>query len=116
MMNLGQMKESHRVPFQDAVAVGGREVKLVEDRSGILDVLGGEVIRADHDAVGSDHAQEKTERFRIINQIVVMESAQVVSDRVLDRRASVGHVIEEMLEASYKVGKGAAGMRQDELQ
>ena len=68
------MKEPHRVSFQDAIAVGGRKVKLIQDRRRIFDVLGGEVICADYDAVGSDQTYEKTERLRIINQIVVMES------------------------------------------
>lgn len=48
-----QMKESHCVSSQNALAVGGRKVELIEDRRGIINVLGGEMIRANHDAVGS---------------------------------------------------------------
>ena len=40
-----QMKESHRVSSQNALAVGGRKVELIEDRRRIIDVLGGEMIR-----------------------------------------------------------------------
>ena len=46
------MKKPHRVSFQDAVTVGRREVELIQDRRWIFDILGGEVIRAYHDAVG----------------------------------------------------------------
>src|ERR1700680_3513523 len=99
------MKELHRVSLQDAVAVSGRKVKLIQDRCRIFDVLGGEVIRADHDAVGSDQAHEKTERLRIINQIVVMESTQVVPEGVFDRGCMVSHVKKEMLDPSCKVGE-----------
>src|SRR6266704_7220095 len=101
------MKEPHRVSFQDAVAVGGRELELIEDRRRIFDIPGGEVIRADHDAVGSDQAHEKTERLRIINQIIVMEPAQVVPERVLDRSSMVIHMKQEVLDSSRKVGEGA---------
>src|SRR5882672_11966020 len=110
------MKEPHRVSFQDAVAVGNRESELIQDRGRIFDVLGGEVVRADHDAVGSDYAHEKTERLRIINQIVVMESTQVVPERVFDSGAVVSHVKKKMLDASCKVWESAARMRQDHLQ
>src|SRR5712691_11034175 len=110
------MKEPHRVSFQDAFAVGGREFELVQDRGRIFDVLSGEVVSADHDTVGSDHAHEKTQRLRIINQIVVMESTQVVPERVFDRGAAVSHVIKKMLDASCKVWEGAARMRQDDLE
>ena len=69
-----QMKKPHRIPFQDAVAVGCGKVELIQDSRRVFDVLGGEVIRAYYDAVRSDQADEKAERLRIINQIVVMES------------------------------------------
>src|SRR5712671_3807293 len=101
------MKEPHRVAFQDAIAVGGREVKLIQNRRRIFDIFGGEVIRADHDAVESDQAYEKTKRLRIINQIVVMESAQVIPERVGDRGSMITHVIQEMLDASRQVREGA---------
>ena len=38
------MKEPHRVSLQDAVAVRGRELELVQDRGRIFDVFGGEVV------------------------------------------------------------------------
>src|ERR1700694_3100036 len=110
------MKELHRVSLQDAVAVSGRKVKLIQHRRRIFDVLGGEVIRADHDAVGSDQADEKTERLRIINQIVVMESAYVVAEGVLDRSSPVSHVKQKMLDAPGQIGERAARMRQDDLE
>ena len=51
-----EMKKPHRISFEDAVAVGGSEVKLIQHRGGIFDVLGGEVVRAHYDAIGPDQA------------------------------------------------------------
>src|ERR1700682_1699091 len=45
-----------------------------------------------------------------------MEPAQVVAERALDRGSVVGHMEQEMLDASGQVGEGAARMRQDDLQ
>src|SRR5437868_5060205 len=105
------MKEPHRVPFQDAIAVAGREIKLIQDGRRVFDVLGGEIIGANDDAVVSDQAYEETEGLRIINQIVVMKAAQVVAKRVLERCRVISHVEQKMFDASCKVGEGAARMR-----
>src|SRR5215467_10596162 len=110
------MKKPHRVSFQDSVAIGSGQVKLIQHSGRIFDVLGGEVISADHDAIGPDQAHQKLERLRIIDQVVVMKSAQVVAERVLDRGSPVIHVKKEMLNPSRQVGEGAACMRQNDLQ
>jgi len=107
------MKESHRVPFQDPVAVGGREVKLVEDCGGYSMSLAAKYIRADHDCGRIRPCHEKTERLRIINQIVVMGIDAVIPDGVLIEVLRSSSCDREMLEAPYKVGKGAARMRQE---
>ena len=117
MFYLLYVHQPFRVPAQDARAVGGRKIELIQYGRRVFDVSGGEIIRAHHDAVGSDHSHEKSERLRIVNQIVVVESANVIAERVLERSvSSPTHMKKEMLFASCQIGKCAAGMRQDHLQ
>src|SRR4051794_34426935 len=72
--SMRQMEESHCVSLQDAVTVGGRQIKLVQNRRRIFNILGGEIIRADHNPVRPNQADKKAEGLRIINQIIVMEA------------------------------------------
>ena len=79
------MQKLDGVSFQDAFAFRRRIIELVDNIVRILDVLRGENIRADHDAVRSDHGHQKTKRLRIVNQIIVIESPQVFPERPRQR-------------------------------
>src|SRR5215831_14312611 len=87
-----QVKESYGIALQDTIAVDGRKLKLIKDRRGIFDILRGEVVRADDDPVRADEAHQETEGLRVIDQIIVMKTAQVIPKRVFDRRSVVVHV------------------------
>ena len=55
--------------------------ELIDHRVGIFDILRREVVRADNDAVGSDHRYQEFERLRVVDQVVVMEAANVIAGR-----------------------------------
>ena len=53
------MQQAHRVALQDAFAIRGIEIELVDDGARILDVLGVEAVGAHHDAVGADNIDQE---------------------------------------------------------
>src|SRR5579863_9154456 len=102
------MQKLDGVSLQDAVALRGREIKLVQDLARILYVLRGENVRAHHDAVRADHGDQELERLRIVDQIVVVEAPQVFPERVSQRDPLIVEVREEMLNPSGQIREGAA--------
>jgi hypothetical protein len=44
-------EEPYRIPFQDAVAIHGRQLELFDHGARVFDVPGVETVRTDHDAV-----------------------------------------------------------------
>src|SRR5712692_6362218 len=79
--NLLQAEQPHGVVREDALAVFVWELQLLYQRHWLVDVHGRVVVRADHYAVRADKADEKTKRFRIIRDRVVMESPDVFPER-----------------------------------
>src|SRR5258705_10893252 len=111
-----QTKEPYRVALQDAIAVRGRQLELVDHGARVLDVLRVEAVGADDDAIGADEIEEKAESFRMIGEVVVMEPPHVRLVRTLRFRPVAAHMILEVLESSRDVGKRAARMRQHDLE
>src|SRR5438309_7519909 len=61
--------------------IHGLEVELFDNRARILDVFGVEAVGAHHDAIGPHQVDQETQSFRMIGEIVVMESPQVFLER-----------------------------------
>src|SRR6266508_1457389 len=110
------MEQPYRVPLQDAVAIDGGQLELLDDGAWVLDIPRVEAVGADHDAVGSHQIQEKPKPLRMIGEIVVMESAHVCLEGSRRFRSVTPHVIHEMFKSSRDVRECAAGMRQDDLE
>src|SRR5215467_6366188 len=95
-----QPQESLRVSSQDAVEIGGRKVQLFHKRVGIFDILGGEEIRADHNTVGADLADQEAQGLRVIIQVVVVEPSHVLLEWTIDLQLHRAHVVEAVLDSS----------------
>src|SRR4029077_13290806 len=110
------MQKLDRIPLQDKLALRGRIVKLVENIARILDVPGRKNVRAHHDAVLSDHGDQKLERLRIVDQVVVIKPPQVLPERARQRDVLVREVREEMFDSPREIREGTSGVRQYHFQ
>src|SRR4029434_10072464 len=107
------MQKPLRVSSQDAIEIAGWKFQLLHERVRIFDILRGEQIRADHDTVRPDFADEKAQRFGIVIEIVVMESSEVLSEWTLCLQLRRAHVKETVLDAREDERECASAMWTD---
>src|ERR1700739_3832151 len=79
------MKQSRRVAAQDEVAVRCRQIQLLDKRIRVFDCLirAESVVRTNYHAVGAHKAYQKSQRFRIESDGVVVKSPDVLPERAL---------------------------------
>src|SRR5437867_9430500 len=79
-----QPQQPSRITAQDEIEILRRKVQLFDEGVRVLDISSGEYICPDDNSIRSDLADQESKRFRIIVQLVVMDSAVVLSVLILD--------------------------------
>src|SRR2546426_6086436 len=109
-----QTQKPLRISSQDTLEIAGWQFQLFDERVRVFDIPRGEEIRADHDTVRPDLANQEAQRFGIVIEIVVMESPDILFEWMLHLQLNGAHVIEAVLDACEDERKCASAMWQDD--